>query len=62
MRPLLMELIDLDRLRLQEEIQLTLSATDARTARRRVFTNRDISVDALLASACLPQLFQGCGD
>jgi NTE family protein len=57
MRPLLTELIDFDRLRLQEEIQLTVCATNARTARRRVFTNRDISVDALLASACLPQLF-----
>ena len=41
-----------------EEIQLTVSATNARTARRRIFTNRDISVDALLASACLPQLFR----
>ena len=58
MRPLLAEVIDFDRLRLQEEIQLTVSATNARTARRRVFTNRDISVDALLASACLPQLFR----
>ena len=58
MRPLLAEVIDFDCLRLQEEIQLTVSATNARTARRRVFTNRDISVDALLASACLPQLFR----
>jgi hypothetical protein len=58
MRPLLAEVIDFDRLRLQEEIQLTVSATNARTARRRIFTNRDISVDALLASACLPQLFR----
>ena len=58
MRPLLTELIDFDRLGSQEEIQLTVCATDARTARRRVFTNRDISVDALLASACLPQLFR----
>jgi NTE family protein len=58
MRPLLTELIDFDRLSSQEGIQLTVCATDARTARRRVFTNRDISVDALLASACLPQLFR----
>ena len=58
MRPLLAEMIDFDRLRLQEEIQLTVCATNARTARRHVFTNRDISVDALLASACLPQLFR----
>ena len=50
--------IDFDRLRLQDEIQLTVCATNARTARRRVFTNQDLSVDALLASACLPQLFR----
>ena len=58
MRQLLTELIDVDRLRLQKEIQLTVCATNARTARRRVFTNQDLSVDALLASACLPQLFR----
>ena len=46
------------RLRSQDEIQLTVCATNARTARRRVFTNHDLSVDALLASACLPQLFR----
>ena len=57
MRRLLTE-IDFDRLRLQDEIQLTVCATNARTARRRVFTNQDLSVDALLASACLPQLFR----
>ena len=57
MRPLLTELIDFHRLRSQKEIQLTVCATNARTARRRVFTNQDVSVEALLASACLPQLF-----
>jgi hypothetical protein len=35
MRLLLTELIDFDRLRLQQDIQLTVSATNARTARRR---------------------------
>jgi NTE family protein len=57
-RQLLTELIDFDRLRSQSEIQLTVCATNARTARRRVFTDRDVSVEALLASACLPQLFR----
>jgi len=42
MRRLLTELIDFDRLRLQQDIQLTVSATNARTARRRVFTNQDV--------------------
>jgi NTE family protein len=57
-RRLLTELIDFDRLHSQQDIQLTVSATNARTARRRVFTNQDVSVDALLASACLPQFFR----
>jgi NTE family protein len=58
LRSLLLEIIDFDRLRSQEEIQLVVCATNVRTARRRVFTNKDISVDALLASACLPQFFR----
>ena len=56
LRSMLTELIDFDRLRSQEDVQLVLCATNVRTARRHVFTNKDISVDALLASACLPQL------
>ena len=58
MRQILMDLIDFDRLRSQQEIQLTVCATNARTARRRVFTDQDVSVEALLASACLPQLYR----
>jgi NTE family protein len=50
-------MIDFDRLRAQDSIQIMVGATNARTARRRVFTNPEISVDAVLASACLPQLF-----
>jgi NTE family protein len=58
LRPLLLEMIDFDRLRSQEDIQLVVCATNACTARRRVFTNQEISIDALLASACLPQFFR----
>jgi NTE family protein len=58
LRPLLGELIDFDRLRLQNKIQLTVCATNACTAKRRVFTNQDVSIDALLASICLPQFFR----
>ena len=42
LRPILTELIDFDGLRLQEEIQLTVCATNPRTAKRRVFTNQDV--------------------
>ena len=45
-------------MRSQKDIQLTVSATNARTARRRVFTDKDVTVEALLASACLQQLFR----
>jgi NTE family protein len=58
LRALFAELIDFDHLRLQEDIQLVLSATNVRTSQRRIFTNRDVCVDAVLASACLPQLFR----
>jgi NTE family protein len=57
LRSMLMDLIDFDRLRSQQKIQLVFCATNVHTARRRVFTNQDISVDALLASACLPSSF-----
>ena len=51
------ELIDFDRLRAQDDIKVLVCATNVRTAARRVFDNADISVDAVLASACLPQMF-----
>jgi NTE family protein len=56
LREPLTKLIDFDRLRTQQDIRLVVAATNVRTARRRVFTNKDVSVDSLLASACTPQL------
>jgi NTE family protein len=38
-------------------IKVFVTATNVRTGRGRIFRNADISVEALLASACLPQLF-----
>jgi NTE family protein len=57
LRAPLTELIDFDRLRAQEKLQVTVCATNARSATRRVFSNKEISVDAVLASACLPLMF-----
>lgn len=39
-------------------LKLFITATAVKTGQARVFTNDDLSVDALLASACLPQIFQ----
>jgi NTE family protein len=39
------------------EVILQVCATNVRTSRRRVFSNDDVTVDAVLASATLPDLF-----
>jgi NTE family protein len=39
-------------------IKVFVTATNVRTGRGRVFRNRDLTPQALLASACLPTLFQ----
>ena len=38
--------------------KLFISATSVRTNKPRIFSRREISVDALLASACLPSIFK----
>jgi NTE family protein len=57
LRDPIVRLVDFDRLRAEENFQVMVCATNVRTARRRVFANEDISVDAVLASACLPLVF-----
>ncbi len=39
-------------------VKLFLSATNVRTGKIKVFDNSEMSVDAVLASACMPHLFQ----
>ena len=39
-------------------IKLFVTATNVRTGQGRVFRNADVTADALLASACLPTMFQ----
>jgi NTE family protein len=57
LRAPLTELIDFDRLHAAKDLQVMVCATNVLNARRRVFLNADLSVDAVLASACLPQMF-----
>jgi NTE family protein len=56
LRDLLTELIDFERLRAQNSFEVMICATNVRTARRRPFRSSEISVDGVLASACLPQM------
>ncbi|MGB2819208.1 MAG: patatin-like phospholipase family protein [Burkholderiaceae bacterium] len=54
---ILLDCIDFDRLK-RAPIKLFVTATNVRTGRGRLFHNADATPDALLASACLPTLFQ----
>jgi NTE family protein len=58
LREPLTRLVDFERLRAEQDLKVNVCATNALTARRRIFDNRDISVDAVLASACLPHMFR----
>ncbi len=54
---ILEECIDFKGLR-EAPIKLFVTATNVRTGRGRVFRNADLTAEVLLASACLPTLFQ----
>jgi NTE family protein len=59
LRDVLAESVDFEKLRMTCcPVKLFLSATNVRTGKVRVFGNDEIGVDAVLASACLPFLFQ----
>ncbi len=49
--------IDFERLA-KSKTRLFITATNVRTGRGRVFRNAELSADVLLASACLPTMFQ----
>ena len=55
----LLERIDFEGLRRDADAaRVFICATNVRTGLRRVFNNTELSVDVLLASACLPQVYQ----
>ncbi|MBF9231939.1 patatin-like phospholipase family protein [Microvirga sp. BT350] len=57
LREILAESIDFKRLR-KSRIRLYVTATNVRTGEGRVFRHDELSPEVLLASACLPTLFQ----
>ncbi|WP_374545797.1 patatin-like phospholipase family protein [Rhodoblastus sp.] len=56
-RAILEESIDFAHLN-EAEIKLFITATNVHTGRGRIFRNKEITPEVLLASACLPTLFQ----
>jgi len=59
LRKALAESLDLARLRADKSaMRIFISATNVRTGKPKVFRREEITVDALLASACLPNVFK----
>lgn len=58
LKKILCDLVDFEKLKSCKVTKLFVCATNVRRGRAKVFNLDEISVDAVLASACLPQLFQ----
>ena len=58
LRDLIERFVDFERLRANTDLQLFVSATNVQTGRVRIFPRDRITVDAVMASACLPLLFR----
>jgi NTE family protein len=57
MLPVLASLIDFERVRDCEEIDLYIPATNIRTGKGKVFTRAEVDARVIAASACLPYVF-----
>ena len=58
LRQVLEATVDFERLQQDTKLKLFLSATNVRTGKVKIFENSEITSDAVLASACLPFMFQ----
>ncbi|HYD78345.1 MAG TPA: patatin-like phospholipase family protein [Paucimonas sp.] len=58
LRELLCRLVDFDRVRTCHGLNVFISATNVRTGTARIFRRHEMDADKVMASACLPQLFQ----
>lgn len=58
LKNLINSLVDFEELRQTDAVKLFVCATNVRTSRAKVFTTREISCDAVMASACLPHIFK----
>ncbi|MGI1660626.1 patatin-like phospholipase family protein [Palleronia sp. KMU-117] len=57
LRGLLDEMVDFDLVNAQTDLAVHVTATNVRTGRSRVFGPGELGTEAVLASACLPQMF-----
>ena len=58
LRDLVERFVDFDRLRKECKLKLFISATNVFTGRLHVFARENIAAEVIMASACLPMVFQ----
>ena len=58
LREIILSLVDFEHVRHAEGIKLFVVATNVRTGKQKIFRRREMTVDMVLASACLPFIFQ----
>lgn len=58
LRSALVQLVDFDALRASDEVKLFISATNVHTGRIKIFRRDELTVEMVMASACLPTLFK----
>lgn len=58
LRGLLNERIDMEKVRYCDKVKLFITATRVSDGHPKIFRNEEITVDTLLASACLPDMFR----
>lgn len=57
-REVLNTIIDIEKIKQQSTVKLFICATNVRTGKIRIFNEDELTIDTILASACLPKLFQ----
>lgn len=58
LRGIMEELVDFDKLAKKSPIDLFINATHARTGKSKIFNTKEVSLDAVMASCCLPFVFK----
>jgi len=57
LREVLQKSVDMDAVHACNRVELFICATNVATGQPRIFRNREVTLDVLMASACLPSLF-----
>ncbi len=58
LKDIIEHIVDFERLRKRNDIKLFISATNVETGRVQVFKREELTCDMVMASACLPYVFQ----